>query len=413
MPESTFAYKARNLSGQLITGRVEAESSSDAISLLRDKNLFVVQLNPVRRYSFDVGKLLAGKIKTRDLAVFCRQFATMIGSGIPLLQCIRILIQQTENKRLRNILEEVGVAIEKGNGLSESFRGYSEQLPEIFINMLAAGEVSGTIDQTLERLAVHFEKDHQLREKIKSAMTYPAMIAGMALLSVLVLITLIVPIFADIFAQSGAVLPLPTRILMGISGALTGYWYLFLAGVAGLFVAARQGFASENGRKFIDRLLLQIPVVGPLATKTIVARFARTLATLLRSGVPLLRSLETVEKVVGNSIAAKEIAEAMRNIKEGERMAPVLIKSKIFPPMAVNMIGIGEESGALDSMLEKLAAFYEQEVEAMIARLSSIVEPVLIAVVGILVGFIAISIYLPLFGLSGAIQGGGMPGGMP
>lgn len=413
MPESTFAYKARNLSGQLITGRVEAESSSDAISLLRDKNLFVVQLNPVRRYSFDVGKLLAGKIKTRDLAVFCRQFATMIGSGIPLLQCIRILIQQTENKRLRNILEEVGVAIEKGNGLSESFRGYSEQLPEIFINMLAAGEVSGTIDQTLERLAAHFEKDHQLREKIKSAMTYPALITGMALLSVLVLITLIVPIFADIFAQSGATLPLPTRILMGISKALTTYWYLFLAGAAGLFVAARRGLVSESGRRLVDRLLLRLPVVGPLATKTIVARFARTLATLLRSGVPLLRSLETVEKVVGNSVAAKEIAEAMRNIKEGERMAPVLIKSKIFPPMAVNMIGIGEESGALDSMLEKLAAFYEQEVEAMIARLSSIVEPVLIAVVGILVGFIAISIYLPLFGLSGAIQGGGMPGGIP
>ncbi|HHW40739.1 MAG TPA: type II secretion system F family protein [Syntrophomonadaceae bacterium] len=409
----SYNYRARNLSGRLITGKVEAGSPGEAIALLREKNLFVVKLSPVRSLNIDLDRVFKRRIAVRDLAVFCRQFATMAGAGIPLLQCLNILAGQTENKKLRGILVEVAGEIEKGKGLSESFRGYREHLPEIFINMLVAGEVSGTIEQTLERLAVHFEKDHQLREKIKSAMAYPAMIAGMALLSVLVLITLIVPIFADIFAQSGAVLPLPTRILMGISGALTGYWYLFLAGMAGLFVAARQGFASESGRKFVDRLLLQIPVVGPLATKTIVSRFSRTLATLLRSGIPLLRSLETVEKAVGNSIAAKEIAEAMRNIKEGERMAPVLIKSKIFPPMAVNMIGIGEESGALDSMLEKLAAFYEQEVEAMIARLSSIVEPLLIAVVGILVGFIAISIYFPLFGLSGAIQGGGMPGGMP
>lgn len=409
----SYRYRARNLSGRLLNGKIVADSPQEAIALLRQKNLFVVQLTPVSSWTFDFVRIFKKKISVRHLAVFCRQFATMVAAGIPLLKCLTILAEQTENKKLCTIIREIAVEIEKGKSMSESFRGYREDLPEILINMLAAGEVSGNIEQALERLAVHFEKEHELREKFRSAMSYPIFISGMAFLSVVVMITTVVPIFADIFAQSGTPLPLSTRILLGISTAITKYWYLLLGGAAILFFGLKRWSASESGRRVIDRLLLLIPIVGPLMTKTIVARFSRTLATLLQSGVPLLLSLETVGKMVGNTVMAGEIADAMHSVMEGERMAPVLARSKIFPPMAVSMIGIGEESGALDSMLEKLAFYYEQEVDGVISRLSSIMEPLLIAGVGILVGFIAISIYFPMFGLAGALQGGGAAGGMP
>lgn len=408
-----YRYRACTLSGRLITGKIAAGSQREAIAFLRQKNLFAFQLTPVDNLLFGFERFLKRKIAVRDLAVFCRQFATMVAAGIPLLQCLSVLAVQTENKRLRHLIREVAVEIEKGKGLGESLRSFKEELPEIMINMLAAGEVSGAIGQTLERLAIYFEKEHELKEKIRSSMFYPAFISAMALLSVVVLITTVVPIFADIFAQSGTPLPLSTRILLGISTAIANYWYLLLGVTAILAFGVRRWSATEGGKMAIDRLLLRIPVMGPLMTKAIVARFSRTLATLLKSGVPLLLSLETVGRVLGNSAVSGEITELMRGVKEGERMALVLAKSKVFPPMAVSMIGIGEESGALDKMLENLASFYEQEMETAISRLSSIVEPLLIAGVGILVGFIAISIYFPMFGLAGALQGGGAAGGMP
>lgn len=407
MPQ-LFAYRARNLAGQLVTGKVEAETTGAAVALLRERNLFVVGIDPARTIKLDWRKLLAVKIKVRDLAVFCRQFATMVGAGIPLLQCLNILTKQAENKQLRRILENVTVDIEKGKSLSDAFKDYREQFPEILINMLVAGEVSGTLDQALLRLALHFEKEHEMREKIKSAMTYPLFVAGIAVAAVIALLILIVPVFVDIFTQMGAELPLPTRMIIGTSTLLTQYWYFLLLLFAVLFLGLRYALTTDRGKEYFDRLLLKVPVVGPVVNKIVVARFARTFATLIKSGVPLLQSLETVEKVTGNSVAVAELAAARANIKEGERMASVLLKSKIFPPMAVNMIAIGEESGALDDLLEKLSVFYERETEETIARLSAIIEPLLIALVGILVGFIAISIYLPLFGLSGAIQGGVM-----
>jgi len=274
-----------------------------------------------------------------------------------------------------------------------------------------AGEVSGTLDVALARLAAHFEREHELLEKVKSAMSYPLLVAGMSFVAMIALLVLVVPIFVDVFAQMGVALPLPTRILLGASSALSRYWFVLPLGLAALFFGGRSWAATPRGRERLDRALLRLPVVGPLAHKVVVARVARTLSTLLRSGVPLLRSLETVERVAGNAVAAKEIAAARANIREGERMAPVLAKSAVFPPMAVSMIAVGEESGALDDLLEKLAAFYEREVEAAVARLSSLIEPILIAGVGGMVAFIALSIYLPLFGMAGAMQAG--MGAMP
>lgn len=405
MPQ-LFAYKARNLSGKLLTGKIEAESRDAAIAQLRNKNYYVVQINTAMDFKLDLDKLLNLKIKVKDLAVFCRQAATMIEAGIPLLQCLNILTQQTESKKLREILKAVVMDIENGKSLSEAFRIHQRYLPGIFIDMLTAGEVSGTLDQAMDRLANQFEKDHELKEKIKSAMTYPLVIGAFAFLAMVILLVVVVPIFVEIFEQVGAELPLPTRIMLGVSKACTNFWYLILPAPLLLYFGLKSFAATDRGKVITDRLLLKLPVYGKLTQKTITARFARTLATLLKSGVPLMQSLETVENVVGNTQVTKIIKAARENIKEGENMSPILLNASFFPPMAVNMIAIGEESGALDALLEKVAIYYEQEVETLVAKLSSVIEPLMIAGVGIMVGFIAVSIYLPLFGLSGAMQGG-------
>jgi type IV pilus assembly protein PilC len=405
MPQ-LFAYKARNLSGKLLTGKIEAESRDAAIAQLRNRNYYVVQINPAMDFKLDLDKLLNLKIKVKDLAVFCRQAATMIEAGIPLLQCLNILTQQTESKKLREILKAVIMDIENGKSLSEAFRIHQRYLPGIFIDMLTAGEVSGTLDQAMDRLANQFEKDHELKEKIKSAMTYPLVIGAFAFLAMVILLVVVVPVFVEIFEQVGAELPLPTRIMLGVSKACTNFWYLILPAPLLLYFGLKSFAATDRGKVITDRLLLKLPVYGKLTQKTITARFARTLATLLKSGVPLMQSLETVENVVGNTQVTKIIKAARENIKEGENMSPILLNASFFPPMAVNMIAIGEESGALDALLEKVAIYYEQEVETLVAKLSSVIEPLMIAGVGIMVGFIAVSIYLPLFGLSGAMQGG-------
>lgn len=405
MPQ-LFAYKARNLSGKLLTGKIEAESRDAAIAQLRNRNYYVVQINPAVDFKLDLDKLLNLKIKVKDLAVFCRQAATMIEAGIPLLQCLNILTQQTESKKLREILKAVIMDIENGKSLSEAFRIHQRYLPGIFIDMLTAGEVSGTLDQAMDRLANQFEKDHELKEKIKSAMTYPLVIGAFAFLAMVILLVVVVPVFVEIFEQVGAELPLPTRIMLGVSKACTNFWYLILPAPLLLYFGLKSFAATDRGKVITDRLLLKLPVYGKLTQKTITARFARTLATLLKSGVPLMQSLESVENVVGNTQVTKIIKAARENIKEGENMSPILLNASFFPPMAVNMIAIGEESGALDALLEKVAIYYEQEVETLVAKLSSVIEPLMIAGVGIMVGFIAVSIYLPLFGLSGAMQGG-------
>lgn len=404
-----FYYKARDLSGRLVKGKVAAVTPAAAVSALREQNLYAVRINRAHSFKPELGQLPGSQVRVRDLAIFCRQFATLSAAGVPLLQCLHTLIRQTENRKLRGILRDTVLDIEKGNSLSEAFRKHQKSLPEFLINMLVAGEVSGMLDQALERLAACFEKEHHLREKLRSALVYPYFVAGMSLLTMIFLLVLIVPYFVDIFSEVEAPLPLPTRVLIRSSTLLTGYWRLILPVLVVLWIGAQWLGAAGKARRFSDRLLLGLPVVGPLFNKTVVARFARTLATLLRSGVPLMQSLEVVAGITGNTIASEEISRAGISIREGEGMAPVFARSKIFPPLAVNMIAVGEESGALDILLEKVAAFYEQEVEALIVRLSGLVEPVFITCIGIMVGFVALSIYLPLFGLSGVLQGGVLP----
>jgi len=408
----TFSYRARNLSGGIVAGSLQAENTAAAISLLRARNLFVVKVNQ-RRQALNIGldDLFGKRLKVKSLAIFCRQFATLNQAGIPILQCLNILARQTEDLKLRTVLESVTLEIEKGKSLSDAFKGFKECFPEIFGSMIAAGELSGTLDRVMERLAITFEKEQNTRDKIKAAMTYPALIGSFSVLAVVVLLVFVVPIFVGVFKSLGAPLPLPTQILLDISNVMVHYWFIILPLVFVVIpLLFTRALATKKGRTVFDRAILRLPVVGPLVVKTVVARFARTLSILLTSGIPLMQALETMEDVVGNTVAAGDIAKARESIKEGERMSPILARSNFFTPMAVSMISVGEESGALDTILEKLAAFYEAEVEAVIASLSSIIEPVMILMIGMVVGFICISIYLPLFSLPGAISAGsGVP----
>lgn len=412
LARTLYAYRARSLNGQLIAGKISMNNQVEAVALLRRRDIFVVQIRPLgsgRSVWGWAARSVVRRIGTRHLSVFCRQFATVWEAGIPLLEALSLLAAQTESKQLRKILIDATQSVEKGKSLSEAFRMHTGVLPELFINMLAASETSGSLGQSLQRLAAHYEKEHRNREKMLSAMTYPLFIAGFSAAALTVLLVAIVPIFTDIFSQVGAALPLPTRILIAASNILKYYGPVLVLTLVILIMAGRTWLQTAGGKLIRDRLLLGLPAAGPMAKKTVVARFARTLSTLLSSGVPLLQSLETVAGVVDNLVAAREIRIIRDRVQEGGSMAAALHKSSIFPPLAVNLIAVGEKSGALDATLDKLACYYEEEVDNLIARLSSIIEPLLIAGVGIMVGFIALSIYLPLFGLSGALQGGGMP----
>lgn len=412
MPQ-IFRYRARNLSGRLVSGKIRCDSPGRAAVLLREKNCFAVYIRPERRVNININNVFGIKIDIKSMAIFCRQLSAMLEAGIPLLQCLGILIMQTENKRLCKILREVIVNVEKGMSLSDAFKIHRESLPEILINMIAAGEASGTMDQVMARLTIHFEREHRSREKIKAAMTYPLLVGALVLVSVIALMVFVVPVFAGVFDSMGAELPLPTRIVISLSSMLAGYWYLFLLLTAAFFLILKYVSAQKSSNIVLNRLFLKVPVMGKLARLTTIAWFTSTLATLLMSGMPLIQCLEIVENVSGSRLMAHEISQARIHISEGEKMASALRKSTLFPPMVVHMIAIGEETGSLNCILERLAVFYEEAAESLFSSLSSIIEPLLIAIMGLLVAFIALSIYLPLFGMSDVMQaGGGAAGGM-
>ena len=410
----TYQYKARDRQGRLINAVIEADDIRTAARNLREKGLFIAEIK-------EPGKGLQAEIKLpgldpkpglKDLAIFSRQLATMLNAGLPIVQALAILERQTEKKKFQSILKEIRTEVEGGANFSEALSKHS-LFTRLYINLVRAGETSGTLDAILDRLATFLENELALRGKIRSAMTYPAIVFVFAIGVTYFLLTGIVPQFAQILTGLGSELPLLTRALMGISDFLRQSTIFIALMAVALYFAYRAYYRTDKGRHQIDQIKLKLPVFGNLMKKSALARFSRTLATLLRSGVPLLQSIQTVERVAGNVLVARELAEVYRTIKEGGRMATVLGKSRFFPPMTTSMIAIGEESGMLDLLLEKMAVFYEQEVEALVARMSSLIEPLMILGVGAMVGFMALSIYLPLFGMAGAMQAGTVPGAAP
>ncbi|MGI6091442.1 MAG: type II secretion system F family protein [Negativicutes bacterium] len=395
---TTFIYKAKDRSGQLLTGSILADSEAAVASYIREKGYFVTQIKK-KSSSNSIEGLLENlhRVSTKDLAVVCRQISTMVDAGLSLVACLNILIEQSTNPRLKTALQDVYKKVKEGEMLSRALADHANIFPAIMINMVEAGEVGGVLDDVLGRLATHFEKEHKLNEKVKSAMTYPAVVLSMAFIVVIFILTFVLPTFMQMFIGMKMELPLPTKILMGLSEFLREYALLlfiaFLLSSIGLAITVKK----PKARKTVDELILKMPIFGVLARKIAIARFSRTLSTLVRGGVPILSALEVVKKTMGNLSMVDALGKAQVNVKEGIGLAQTLGSSKVFTPMVIQMVAIGEESGSLDKMLEKIADFYESEVDDMVGRLSSILEPVIVGILGVVIGFIVIAVVIPLF----------------
>lgn len=406
----TFEYTARDKTGKEITGTQDAASKEALIQQLREKGLMTSSVEERKAQAVakkKSRKLFGGKVALRHLSIFCRQFATMINAGVSLVRCLDVLEQQTDSAKLKEIIRDIEAEVEGGATLSRSMSKHPRVFSNLACGLVRAGEVGGVLDETLDRLAGFMEKDMELRRKVKSAMTYPTLVMFVAIGIVTFLVTFILPKFISLFSELGLKedqFPLPTLILMKISNFATSKWYIMVAIIVGLVIATNRIKATKTGRRYFDIMRLRIPVFGSLNHKIAISRFARTLATLLTSGVPILQAMETVAGTVDNDVISEAILLSRTAIREGDTIADPLANSKMFPPMVVQMITIGEETGQLDQMLEKVAEFYEGEVDAALESLTAALEPVLIVGLGAVVGFIVISMFLPLIAIIGGLS---------
>lgn len=408
---ATFSYTVRDSAGQVRHASTEADNQEVLKKRLTEQGFTVTDIKMTR-----AGKKRAagggwGKVKLADLSVFCRQFSTMIDAGVSLVRALDVLGEQTQNPKLRRIIVDIEQEVESGQTLSKAMGKYPKTFSTLFVGLVRAGEVGGVLEESLQRLSSFLEKDMELKRKVKAALTYPAIVVVVALIIVIGLCTFVVPQFVQLFkdlnvGKKGNELPLMTQVLVDFSDFLKNRWPVAIMIVAVGYSATKMFGATRIGRRVIDRLKLKVPVFGKLTHKIALARFSRTLSTLLVSGVPILQALETVAGTVGNGIISDAIMEARARIREGDRINDPLERSKMFPPMVVHMISIGEESGALDQMLTKVAEFYEQEVDTTLQSLTAAIEPVLIVFLGVCVGFIVVAMFMPLIGVISSLSGG-------
>ncbi|MCW5798922.1 MAG: Type IV pilus assembly protein PilC [Nitrospira sp.] len=403
---STFTYVGRNRQGAVKKGELTAKTRDEAVDQLRKQQVVVTSLEE----KSGGGKLklsLGGGLTDKDLVVFTRQFGTMINAGLPLIQCLDILSTQSENKVLRETVGDVKNSVEAGSTFSDALKRHPKVFDDLYVNMIHAGEVGGLLDTILTRLAKHIEKAMKLKGQIKSAMVYPTAIVGVAVIIISVLMVWVIPVFAQMFTEmsGGKVgLPGPTQIVINVSNFFQSYWYAMFGAVAGTIFAIKRYYATVNGRVVIDRLLLKMPVVGDLIRKASVAKFTRTLGTLITSGVPLLEGLSICAKTSGNKVIEEALMNARVSISGGKTISEPLAKCNVFPKMVTHMIAVGESTGALDAMLGKIADFYEDEVDQAVETLTSLLEPIMMVVLGTIIGFIVVAMYLPIFTMAQAIQ---------
>ncbi|MDZ4826359.1 MAG: type II secretion system F family protein [Actinomycetota bacterium] len=401
MPE-TFAYKVRDRAGKLVEGELEADNAQLVVGKLRSMGYVPVAIEQLGKQTLSSDIKLPGfsdRVKLKDVAVFSRQFATMINAGLSLLRSLYILAEQTESKPLANIANEVRMDVEKGSSLSAALQKHPKAFNRLYVAMVRAGEIGGVLDSVLERLADTIEKQVELRRKVKSAMTYPVVVAVLVLLIVTAMLLFIIPMFEDLYVELGGTLPKPTQILIDISKIARKFWYFIIITEVGGGFAFRKWISSDEGRKKWDAIKLKAPIFGGLVRKTALARFSRTLSALVRSGVPILESLDIVCETSGNHVVATAVRDTQNAVKRGEPLSRKLEDHAVFPPMVVQMMAVGEETGALDEMLDKIADFYDQEVEATVDALTSLIEPLLIVVMGIAVGGMVIALYMPMFNI--------------
>jgi type IV pilus assembly protein PilC len=401
-----YKYRAKDKGGSNVEGTLEVGTEKELIDILRNKGLMVISISEEKKKQIFSKKKKGKKVKSEELVIFSRQLATMIDAGLPLVQSLNILHEQAENQTFKDILKDIEQSIEGGSTLSESLGKYPKVFSGLFVNMVRAGEASGTLDEIMERLAAYMESSENLKRKVKSALIYPIAVMSVAFLIVVFMMIFVVPKFGEIFEGfGGAKLPGPTQFLIDVSRVMTSIYALIVVGVGVVVIfMSLKYIKTEQGRYKWDSILLKLPVFGILLRKVAISKFSRTLSTLLKSGVPILTALDIVAKTAGNKVIESVVNDTRNNIREGESIAEPLSKSDVFPPMVVRMISVGEQTGALEDMLSRIADFYDEQVNAAVEGLTSLIEPLLISFLGVVVGGIVICMFLPIFKMTEVIN---------
>src|SRR5919112_6030839 len=397
-----FTYTARALNGDLRTATIDAPSRDEVVAQLRRQRLNVVKIDEAAQAANK--KKATGKISMRDIVIFTRQFSTMINAGLPLVQALDILAKQSENKVLQETTRAVVFDVESGHTVADALGKHPRAFNDLYVNMVAAGEAGGILDTILMRLATFMEKNDAFIRKVKGAMIYPGVITGVAAAAIIILLVFVIPTFEKMFASVGMALPLPTRVVIGMSRFLQGYWWAVIIAIVAMAFSLKKYYGTPDGKLTIDRMLLKMPVLGDVLRKSAVSRFTRTLGTLIGSGVSILDGLEITAKTAGNRVIQDAIMESRTSIAGGETIAAPLQKSQVFPPMVISMIAVGEQTGGLDEMLSKIADFYDEEVDAAASGPPALMEPIMIVFLGVGVGGMVVAMYLPIFDMMNAVQ---------
>jgi len=403
MPE--FIWKGVNRKGKKKKGEMEAESENFVRLTLRRQGIEPTKIKPKPKDLFENVKFLQPRVTEKDIVVMTRQFATMIDAGLPLVQCLEILYGQQENKTFKRILKNIKEDVEEGSTFADALKQHPEVFDDLFVNLVAAGEIGGILDIILNRLAAYIEKAAKLKKKVKGAMVYPIVVMCIAVLVVAVILVFVIPVFQSMFADFGRALPVPTQIVVALSSFVKHYILYMIVGVVVLIFLFRRFYKTEKGQALVDSMVLKTPVFGMLLRKVAVAKFTRTLGTMISSGVPILDSLDIVAATAGNKTIEEALRETRQSISEGRTIAEPLADSEVFPSMVVQMISVGEATGALDTMLAKIADFYDDEVDAAVDALTAMLEPFMMVFLGGTIGGLVVSMYLPIFQMAGAVGG--------
>ncbi|MDE1976978.1 MAG: type II secretion system F family protein [Elusimicrobia bacterium] len=398
----TFAYKAKARDGAVRQGTLDAAERRVAIELLRSQKMVVLEIGEKKPSFLDTlkDKLNAGAtVKSKDLTMFSRQLSTLIGAGVPIVQGLSILEAQAQNPAFKKIIGAVRADIEGGLSITEAMKKHPGAFPELYTSMVKAGELGGILDVILERLTLYLENSEALRAKVKSALMYPAVVLSICALVTVFLLTFVVPTFKTIFSAFGGKLPMPTQVLLGISAFMRTYWYAWVPIPIGIGYAFKRFYKTPAGKRRVDSWILKAPLFGPILTKVAIAKLTRTLGTLIKSGVPIMQGLETAAATAGNVVVSEAILSSRESVREGGKLTDPLKKSGLFPNMVTSMISVGEETGSLDAMLGKIADFYDMEVDAAVKGLTSMIEPIVIVIMGVIVGSIVIAMFMPIFEL--------------
>lgn len=402
---SEFYYEGKKLDGEFVKGSMDADTENDVAVALRRQSIFPTKIQKDSGSSQKIElKFFEPKVKSKDLAIFCRQFSTIIGAGISVVECVDILRKQTGNKRLKEALSTVYEDVQKGMTLSISMKKFRNVFPDMLVNMVAAGEMSGSLDVIMNRMMIHYDKEHKLNQKITGAMIYPILLIIFSFGVSYILLAFVLPTFVKMFVSMGATLPAPTRFLIGVSNFLNQFWYIFLLIIFATVYFFRRSVSSVEGKMKFDSFKLNMPIFGPVNQKVATARFSRSMATMLASGITILDSIDLVTKVIGNQSLAQKIQESTERLKKGEGISGPLSQIKAFPPMMISMIRIGEETGALDKMLESTADFYDEEVSFSVERMVALINPLILLVMAGVVSFIVMSVALPMFDIVNVVQ---------